>query len=478
MDELFKQLNYRAAIREEGVRTGRRLNLKGPELESHIAKYIEDSFDPSGAAARDEFGNALRSDALQLAREATFTQELINGTFAKKLQEFAQHPGVRLILPFVRTPTNIVGKATRMTPGLQLASKRFRLGITSLDPEVKAQAIGEAVLGAAFWVTAIGAATSGFITGNGPKNRDERAALLATGWQPLSFRMPDGTYISYARIEPLAMLFGMASDLTAMMPTVDQKTQDEVATTFVAALAMNLTNKTYVTGIREVIEVMNDPERRMERFIQNRVGSHVPSFVAQLNDDPYLRELRGYLDGIQARLPGSDRLPPRRDLLGKPLSPVPGMADWSSSQRVLSKTLPIAITKETNNPLREEIAKLRFGFSPPVPRVQGIDLREFVDDKGQDAYDRYQELVGQVGRRSLEESLNRLIASPSYQRLPVPAVEGDANNPRVQAIQRLIRQHRSAALGQLMRERPELRQTIRQFKLASSLGTNPLAAVQ
>ena len=51
----------------------------------------------------------------------------------------------------------------------------------------------------------------GNLTGSGPKNKAQREALMATGWQPYSVRIGD-KWVSYARMEPVASTLGIVAD--------------------------------------------------------------------------------------------------------------------------------------------------------------------------------------------------------------------------------------------------------------------------
>ena len=62
-----------------------------------------------------------------MAREATFTNELRQGSVSRDAQMFTnRHPAAKFIMPFVRTPTNILVQFGQRTPLLQYTSKAFK----------------------------------------------------------------------------------------------------------------------------------------------------------------------------------------------------------------------------------------------------------------------------------------------------------------------------------------------------------------
>ena len=71
-------------------------------------------------------------------------------------------------------------------------------------------------------------AAEGMVTGGGPKDKQLRQEMMMTGWQPYSFKIGD-TYYSYARIEPLGSLFGMAADAADLIGQLPQKEAEQLA---------------------------------------------------------------------------------------------------------------------------------------------------------------------------------------------------------------------------------------------------------
>lgn len=480
-DEFFKQLNYRAAVRDMAYREAESLNIRDAgELSKFVDDYIKDSFDDAGRAARNEDGEFIREEALQFARSATFSQDLLDGTIGNSLQSLVnEHPALRLVVPFVKTPTNIIRKVVRYTPGINLLQKEFRTRLSSTDPVVRAQAKGEFVMGSAFWTTAVVAAQGGVITGGGPSNKEERDLLLATGWRPYSFvrTKDDGTkeYVEFRRMDPYASLLGLAADFAEIGANLDEGDNAAIAQAMLAALARNLTNKTYTTGIAEIANLLTAPDRYIERWLTNRVASYVPNLTSVVQDDEYMRDVRSILDGARRKIPGlSESLPPRRNLLGEPITPPSGWLPFAGEVRnsALRQLSPAAYSRRVGDKVKEELASLHFGFAPPARMSRGVPLDLLKTPSGQNLYDRYVELQGQVkiGERDLGDALEDLISSERYQRTPPPDGLNDQLNPRVQMIQSVLRRYRDRAMTQLHRENPTLRELQREVIRRSRSG--------
>src|SRR5690606_27762287 len=97
---------------------GTEAGLSGNELQDYVSQNLKDAFTPDG--------RALDNAAMREAQETTFQQELGEGTWGQSIQTFrANHPSVHFILPFVKTPVNVLRTAWNMTPGLNLLRNEY-----------------------------------------------------------------------------------------------------------------------------------------------------------------------------------------------------------------------------------------------------------------------------------------------------------------------------------------------------------------
>jgi hypothetical protein len=449
-DEFFKQLNYRAWLRDEAYQEAMKQGLEtNPQrFAQFVGQYIEDGFDAEGRAKSDL--------ALRKAKEATFTQDLLPNSLTSTISNAAlKHPMLRQVIPFIKVPSNLLKTARDFTPGVNFLFKEFRDQFFSSDAAVAADARGRAAVGTAFWTLAGGMALSGQITGGGPKDPERRNALMATGWRPYSIKVGD-QYLDYKRGEPFSMLLGLAADFAEIRNTTDDATASNLAKAMTVALAKNLTNKTYVNSMAEVLNVLANPDPSIDKFLQQRAAVYaVPGMVANgkyipgLQDDA-LHEVSGYMDAIKNRLPGyANDLPPRRDMFGEAINPPVGYLfdTFRHSTRI-------------SDPVKNELARLEYGFSMPPTKLMGVDLKLLKNTAGRQAYDRYVQLQGEVkiGGKTLPEALTRTIDSDRYKSLPDPEGPQDTFNGKVRAVQEVIGRYREAAAQQLIREFPEIRQ--------------------
>lgn len=476
MDELFKQLNYRAYLHAEAYDQALKNGIKdGNAFTQFIENYMKDGFDNLGRAKNDV--------ALNMARRSTFTQEFTEGSFMRDATNFiGKHPSLRHVLPFVRVPTNVMRLFRDFTPGVNMMFKSFRNEFFHADPLIRADARGRAAMGAAFWITAGSLAAGGMITGGGPSDPNLRKQLLATGWRPYSFvtNNQDGTkeYTEFRRMEPVATLMGMAADYHEISQQASDDTVSALGTAMVALIAKNLTSKTYLASLSDTLDAVVNPDLRGLKWVQNRAASYVPAFTQTFNEDDTMREVRGFMDVVKRKLPGySSTLPPKRDLLGEPVKVPEGAPEslgWLSDIGS-----PYRTSTRKGELVRENLASLNFGFRNPSNDFDGVDLK-LIRNNGREAYDRYQELVGEVkvGGQSLEQALSKLFTSKQYKQFEPPKQPNDFDHPQVKMVHAILGHYRNAAKKQLLSEFPEITKQQTELRKQAAQANKPASAIE
>ena len=134
--------------------------------------------------------------AVDAQRYQTFTNEL--GPAGKSFQSFVgKFPAARVIVPFIRTPTNIIKYVGEHSPVAPAINKGIREDILAGGAR-RDLALAKMATGSMAMAIAADYTLSGDITGGGPKNPQLRSAKMATGWQPYSIKVGD-KYYSYSR---------------------------------------------------------------------------------------------------------------------------------------------------------------------------------------------------------------------------------------------------------------------------------------
>lgn len=321
VDEFFKTLRYRAAVQAEAAVEAAERGLTGSAYTTFVSKRLEAAIDPAT-------GRALDDRALREAQIATFQQELTPGTLGATIQQVrGRHPLLHFVVPFVKTPVNVVRYSVKMTPGLNLLQAEYRTALSgAIGPEAQAQAVGQMALGSTFMALTAGLALNGSITGPGPTDPALQRELRATGWQPYSFVLTDEdgskTYVPLGRADPVGLAFSMVATITEAMQADPEADMEVPITALGVALAKSFMDRTFLANINQAVQAASDPERRGTKWLGNMAGNLIPasSLLRGTNPDPYLREARDLIDNALKNMPGySETLPPLRDAFGEPI---------------------------------------------------------------------------------------------------------------------------------------------------------------
>jgi hypothetical protein len=451
------------------------------EFERFVQKQAElKPFDPAIAEDAKRFA--------EISKVVTFTNDLDD--ISQGVSDIINKvPGLNFVIPFVKTPTNILKFGLARSP-LGLAkdsyllafSKDFREQFTNargMEANELRGRIATAVMftsGVSYYLMN----NEGAITGGGPQNVDEKATLIATGWQPYSLKIGD-KYVSYQRLDPIATPLGILADLgeySRLNPK--EKEDDDMAAVFSACamtLTYNLTDKSYLRGLNNLMKAVQDPATYLPKLVRDIGAGFIPNAVNQMQNTEHeiiLRDARSFADATLKRIPGaSDVVPPRRTILGDTIF-------RENPAGLLGPVNPFNISTAKNDPVAQEMSTLNGHFGMPSSKLHGLndlDMREFKNAEGQQAYDRWMELSGtiKINGKTLKQALAVAVKSKEYQALP-KKFEGQAvelKSPRIDIINRIIRGYRNQAQIKVLGEYPELyqkRNTVMQQKQAARLG--------
>lgn len=499
-DQAFKNMDK---LREEAAVEA--LKSRGfasiAEVPAKVRKQIRAEVEVAVTAKLNQFNAEMglsgeeligfANESMAKAREATFTSEA-KFKWQKRIYQLAEeYPGIRIIAPFITTPINgalFVVNRTPLAPLVSMLSgapgllrkmkdipaerasrfeqiqTRWLREFNSADPGLRADAIGRMTLGIGVFGAAYFAAQSGTISGRGPSDKKMRDALEATGWQPYSIKIGD-TWYAYNRIEPAATMVGLMADLALNHEynpdSIDADDQSSVALSgMLAAMANNLTNKTYLQGIERFMQALTDPSKHGSRFVAAAMTSYIPNLVGTVNAayvDPTLRDtdtdvIGLIVDSMYNRVPGmSENLLPKRDIFGRE----------RKRKEMAGPDLLIPIMKSDiiSDVAYNEMVNLRVNFGAPSRYRESVDLSEIRLENGRNAYDQYQELVGTIklNGKTIEQAINDLVNSGQYQRAAATTESDLIESPRALMLKGVLYRYRAAAFNDLRLKDKKLR---------------------
>ena len=270
-------------------------------------------------------GSAAWLAAHETAQRLAFQEEYGPDSTIGRIQTAAnlarRVPGVRYLVPFVRTPLNIFTQGIRQSPfgaismlaryvGAIRAAQRDGTPVSESFPvsEQVARAVEQFV---AFSLAAMlyGAAAGDdddedkqiLITGALP---DETSGLRAlaqrTGLSPYTIRVGD-FQMRYNRIEPLATILGATVDMLTAAKRASREDRSPVVgalSAITTSITAQAESKTMLAGVESLMEAIKQTRQQQDigagakEFAANFIASWIPNILRQplRNVDPVVRQ--------------------------------------------------------------------------------------------------------------------------------------------------------------------------------------------
>ena len=288
---------------DQALAQGKNAGKKGKELITFAEELVQN---PTEEMLRYAVADAAT---------AVFQNETYLGKAAKAIQNI---PIVgEIVVPFGRTPSAVATQIVNYTPvGIaieiikQIANKKFNQRLFS-------EAVGRGLTGTA--VLAIGGelAKKGLVSLDRPKTEKEQKL-----WE-LEGRKANSIYINGKWRSPIVL--GPAGNLLLVGGHFHKAFQESGSPTEALANAVfgsgkSFTEQTFLTGINQAINALNDPERFATGYLGQLTASVIPTIVSDVAraTDPLERRPETILQKIKARIPGIRRkLEPQIDVLGR-----------------------------------------------------------------------------------------------------------------------------------------------------------------
>lgn len=306
-DEFFSAITYRMSLNADAVRFARKEGLTGRALTDRIAALMNDP--PPGLVrqASEESEELLfRGDPGELA-----------GAIANVRNKM---PGGRYIVPFLRTPANLLKYGVKNSP-LGLLDFPKLIKAAQGNPEAIDE-ISRAVVGSMIMASFASLAATGQIelTAAAPLDAAERDRFFREGKIPFGVKIPGVGWVEYKQI-PL-----LDTNLTIVASAMDAIDRGEDPLSAIgqtaANIGTNLLDKSYMSGIGDLFDAVQDPARYAERFVTRHLSGYVPFSGLQRQTaqfmDSTIRAPEGLLETVKTQIPGlSESVPPRLTAFGE-----------------------------------------------------------------------------------------------------------------------------------------------------------------
>ena len=356
-----------------------------------------------------DFMNNPPSKALELAdldaKIATFRNDTALGIMARGIQNA---PIVGLIaqmtvLPFAKTPSAVAMQLFNYTPGGLLTTFYKGFLRNGFDQKEVAEGLGRITTGmGALWL-GTELYKKGKITLGYPSDEKTRNEWEATGKKENSIEI-GGKYVPLITFGPQGMVLAIGGYFQTGKDDTGSISGGVIQGFFGGVKGM--TEQTFLTGVKRVIDVLDDPEKKAGTYVSSQISSFVPTIVSDISKsfDEYERKSGTMLESIKGRIPGLRNTTPRRlNVWGQPIK--------RNRPAIATALSPVRLSNPVENPLNTETERLAM-FGEDVnptkvkPKISDVKL----DDK---EYYVYQRTYGAL----ITTHLNQLIGNEGYQRL-------------------------------------------------------------
>jgi hypothetical protein len=406
-------MNEGGALHGLANRIARQEGNTGEALTNRVAELIKN---PT-AEMLDQVG---QTGAYRVFQQDSAWADRING-FRDKV------PGGRLLLPFVKTPLNLMGYALDRSPagGLSIlkdfATKEGRAGLGEKGAGDLADRMSRAAIGTTVWAALAKQAFDGNLTGEMPRDPTERDAFRREGKQPFSFKNPaNGEWLSYLPLSPYSTLFGSAANVADAYRKGQIQNPDDIGMLSLkvgTAFAQGMLDTQWTQQFADALDIVNggakDPADAINKFATRQAANVNPGILRGLAraTDATLRDPQNPIEGMLAGNPFTQGMV-RSELnaWGEPIQrPISG------AEALINPLNPSA---PTNDPVEKELQRLQPGKYGVEPSLVGTGVSVLGQDvQMTEAQQRhYQELSGTMSKTLLDI----LIGSDQYEKLSDP----------------------------------------------------------
>lgn len=414
-DAVFKSMYADARLRQLAKRKAILNGSTKAERQKLYNEYM--------AAPSDD----MVADATEHARRLTFTNDpsyygSILTAVTRAVEAGRQHSeAVGLIIPFVRTPMNLLGYALQNSTGGLHAFRTLHGQLTG-TPEQRADAMARLSIAAGLFIVTESLVKEGKITGAPPSNYGEYRVREEAGWRANSIKIGND-YYQLNRADPLGLL--LLTNAT-IHESISASSTNDLSTAILHGIveaANQLTDRSILSGLGDLQRVFAASESTFGRQTGKFAARIATSFIipALSRDfrnakDEYIRSLdvpstvtggfgSATLKAIKNAVPYlSESLPPQVDV-------------WGGDRINAGGAVYRGMMPLTKAPLRdiEDIdaigaagIALRLSLGKPdhmlmIPGTPNlhINLLDADDNKGW-VYRRYQQVVGGYRLRAMQ----------------------------------------------------------------------------
>jgi hypothetical protein len=247
------------------------------------------------------------------------------------------------------------------TKGIEYTDQTWRTFKAEVEGRV---AMGTMITMMGGWMFA-----SGNLTGNGNYDKQLNKFQQNVAEKPLrSWRRPDGKWVSYDSIEPIATFLALTADIMENVETLGSTASENLLRKLGFAVSMNLTNKSFLSGLQPITDMMAGQDAAISRWASNLFSVGLFNQMARVMT-PGLREVDTDLQSmlrnkwnILDEVSVGNPLPMKYDFID---GSVVGREDPMSN--VFNNLLPFKVSSNPS-PEKEFLIKSEFDVQPELKK--------------------------------------------------------------------------------------------------------------
>lgn len=363
-----------------------------------------------GKALKDFAENLVQNPTEEMLRygvtdatTAVFQNKTNLGEIASKIQQLPSGVG-EIILPFGRTPSAVAMQIINYSPVGIAKTIIENIGRGKFDQRLFSQGLGRSLTGTAVLGIGYLLAKQDRVSLDYPTTEREQKLWEAEGRKPNSIKIGD-KWRSIQVLGPAGNVLLIGSHYNDELKKTGSPT--EAISKAILGSAKSFTDNTFLTGLKDAINALTDPERYAKSYLPNLVASIVPTLVSDVAraTDSKERRAENLFERVGSRVPGArNRLEPQIDIIGRERESV-----GNPLEIILDPTRP---SKDIATPTVKELRRLTDAGFKVSPTLLG-------DKKGypvltQEENTGLWKMTGEI----IDDKLTKLFRNEAYLNLP------------------------------------------------------------
>jgi hypothetical protein len=316
-DIVFKELSKGMATEWQGKQLAKEKGIDVKTAISSIESVMQGK-SLKGKEAMERISKAV-DEIEEYAKFVTFQKDL--GFRGQKFQSWIKSmPGSELIIPFIRTPANILKVGLQPLKVLKFVSPEYRVKFREMSPLMKRQELVRITAGTVAYVTLYELMAQGVIdiTGQGADDKSKSDFMEAQGWKPNSIKI-GSKYFSYQNINPFNVGLGLIGNYNDGLkynykPKDDKLNPVQKLSKTLAGFVQTTTDQSFLRGLSELSKWQEDEN---PYYLEGFVNALIPNILSVTKDvqtDETAYENKTLGDKVNSKIGGKNR--PRINVFG------------------------------------------------------------------------------------------------------------------------------------------------------------------